>query len=179
MLSSPWVKSRLVTLCEARTEFDGVSVLLGPPADQDELFGTRSDGLHAYSFFGDIIDGIRGEILVDEMCSDPHRGLVESYILPLTVRVLGQDTETDYAEADALRASLLAAAISAVSNDRTLGIVATPDTAGHTVACRVVPAEIGSTVTRAKQGAGTAALAYAEGVVGFEIRADILTTSGA
>ena len=177
MLSSPWIKSRLVTLCGARAEFTGVSVLYGPPADNEELFGTRSDGLHAYAFFGDITEnGIEGEIVFDEMCSDPHTGLVELYELPLVVRVLGKDTETSYAEADVLRADLMAAAIGAVAVDVTLDVVGTPDAAGHTTDCRLTPATVQSAVTRTREGTGSAPLAYAEGVVGFSVWAQITTT---
>ena len=122
MISAPWVKTKLLELMAARSEFDYVSTLYGYPETDADLSGGDPDVRMAVMFEAPI-----GELVVDEMCGPLRQEYREQYVMPIVVQALGRNTSASQAVVEDRKATLLWALTRAVQ-DATLGFVTADDT---------------------------------------------------
>ena len=123
MISYPYVKGRLVTLCRARAEYESVSVLYGPPeAGERDLNGT--DPIMRQSLQFDAPDGL---MRVDEMCGPLRQDYIEDYEFEAVVQVIARNRDATPAVVEGRR-SLLAWGLVQALQDSTLGYSSTLDT---------------------------------------------------
>ena len=121
MISTPFVKTRILELLQARSTFESVSLLYGKPESPSDLSG--SDPLVQQSV---MFDDPEGELIVDEMCGPLRMDYREEYAIDLIVQVMARTRDATAEFVDDRRAWLMWEIVQALQ-DSTLGFATTDD----------------------------------------------------
>ena len=121
MISTPFVKRRLLELVGARSTFESVALLSGVPESDSDLSG--SDPLVRQAF---MFDEPEGELVVDEMCGPTRQDYREAYQIDCIIQVVARTRDADMVFVEGRRAWLLWETVQALQ-DATLGFVAADD----------------------------------------------------
>lgn len=115
MISSPWVKKRILELMVDRPGMTGVSLLYGPPSQAKETTG--DDPLYRCLIgFNDPV----GDHLIEEMCGPSTITYEEEYSIEFVVQVIARNRDAGFYEVEQKRAEMVYQ-LSRVLQDPTLG----------------------------------------------------------